>query len=75
MRWHIRKRRILMFSKIKGWKYYAANLPFIPFMILMNLFPRIYERFFFFYLPASNIYYELEVVKPSGTEPHHTVSN
>ena len=52
-----------MFSKIPGWKYYAANVPFLLPMLIINGIPRLYERFFFFWFPASNIYYELEVVK------------
>ncbi len=63
MRFKIRRRRILMFSRCPGVKYYLANLPFVVPTILINLFPRLYERFFFFYLPASNIYFEIEVVK------------
>lgn len=72
MRFQIRRRLILMFSRLPGWKYHVANAPFWIPMALINLFPRLYERFFFFYLPASNIYYELEVVKHAtvpDTEP------
>lgn len=64
MRFRILKRRILMFSKPPGMGYYLATLPFLLPLLIINLMPRLYERFFFFYLPATNIYYELEVVKP-----------
>jgi hypothetical protein len=30
---------------------------------LINLFPLVYSRFLFFFLPANLLYFELEVVK------------
>ncbi|MFH0954259.1 MAG: methyltransferase domain-containing protein [Verrucomicrobiota bacterium] len=64
MRFRIRQRRILMFSKAPGMLYYLATGVFLLPLLVINLMPRLYERFFFFYLPATNICYELEVVKP-----------
>ena len=63
MRFKILKRKINFFGKNAGLKGVLTGiLGFAP-TFLINLCPRIYERFFFFYFPASNIDYELEVVK------------
>ena len=37
---------------------YLRWLSFIP-----NIFPRVYGRFFWFYFPSNNLYFELEAVK------------
>lgn len=65
MRFRILKRRLLLFSKIKGPLYYLANAPFLIPLLLINILPRLYERFLFFFFPVTNIYYELEIVKPT----------
>lgn len=47
---------------------YRTKIKFNPFRIIgleymINLFPRIYERFFVYIMPPSEVYYKLKVIK------------
>ncbi len=63
MRFKIEKRRINFFGKNRGIISIITNILTIIPDFLINLAPKIYERFFFFYFPATSIEYILEVVK------------
>ena len=72
LRFRIRKRQIRFFW-IKNEK---REIPSQVLTALINAFPRAYERFFCWMLPANELYFELEVVKepPPRSERSATAS-
>ncbi len=63
MRFRHRRRKIYIYKPSASVKSELTNVILYPFQRFIDVFPTFYERFLFFYLPALEIYYELEVVK------------
>lgn len=64
MRFKVLKRKISFFGgNPKRWWGRIASVLNVPLSFPVNLFPLIFERFFCFIYPCTNIYYQLEVVK------------
>jgi 2-polyprenyl-3-methyl-5-hydroxy-6-metoxy-1,4-benzoquinol methylase len=63
-RFHIRK-KLIGFSEIvaSGKKHYLNPYKLLGIQWLVNKFPRVYEKFFAFILPATELYFELQIVK------------
>ena len=59
-KYRILRKRIFFFSSKK---FMQSVWYSIPFDMLINAFPMIYQRFFCYWLPSSEIHYELQPVK------------
>ncbi|MBU0620042.1 MAG: glycosyltransferase [Patescibacteria group bacterium] len=60
-------KKIIGFSEIlpSGRKHFLNIHQFLGIQLIVNKFPRIYEKFFAFIIPATELYFELKVVKDS----------
>lgn len=67
-KFHIKK-KIIGFSEIlpSGRKHFPNLHRLLGIQYLVNKLPRIYEKFFAFVLPATELYFELEVIKDEDT--------
>ncbi len=64
MRFKILKRKISFFGgNPKRWWNFLVKFINIPLSFPVNLFPVIFERFFCFVYPCTNIHYRLQVIK------------